>query len=389
MMAGAALPPLTADEQAHAARVHSALVRRIEDAGGWLAFIDFMRFALYEPGLGYYSAGARKFGAEGDFITAPELSPLFAMCVARQVAEVFERTGGREIVEFGAGTGALACDVMRRLIERGLEPQSYAIVEVSADLRDRQRERVRHSLGAHAGRVEWLDRLPATPIRGVMLANEVLDAFPVERFRLASGRIERLGVALAGEDLVIAARPASPELESAVGALHVDVDEPYESEICPWLAAWIASAAQSLAQGVLLIMDYGLPRAQYYHPDRRHGSLLCHFRQRAHDDPLTRVGLQDITAWVDFTAVAEAAEAARLDVLGFATQAHFLLAAGLESEIDTLLKRTAGESRTHLEAARRLLLPGEMGEAFKVMALGRGVAEPLLGFGLRDLRHTL
>jgi SAM-dependent MidA family methyltransferase len=381
MTRGVALPPLTADEQAHAARVRSALIHRIEGQGGWIAFSDFMRFALYEPGLGYYSAGARKFGAAGDFITAPELSPLFARCIARQVAEVFERTGGREIVEFGAGTGALACDLVQGLVERGLEPQRYAIVEVSADLRERQRERVQGSLGALAGRVEWLDRPPAAPMRGVVLANEVLDAFPVERFRLACGRVERLGVALAGEDLAITARPAPPQIEAAVRALAIESGENYESEFCPQLPAWIAAAAAPLAQGVLLIMDYGLPRAQYYHADRSHGTLLCHFRQRAHSDPLMRVGLQDITAWVDFTAVAEAADAARLDVLGFTTQAHFLLATGLGSEFEP--------NASHRQAAQRLLLPGEMGEAFKAMALGRGVEEPLIGFGLRDLRHTL
>jgi SAM-dependent MidA family methyltransferase len=222
-----------------------------------------------------------------------------------------------------------------------------------------------------------------------MLANEVLDAFPVERFRLAAGHVERLGVALAGEDLVVAARSASPELDAAVRALPIESDDDYESEICLGLPAWIAATAASLAQGVLLVMDYGLPRAQYYHRERRRGSLLCHFRHRAHADLLARIGLQDITAWVDFTAVAEAADAAQLDVLGFTTQAHFLLAAGLESEIETLLAQAGQERRTALQAANRLLLPGEMGEAFKVMAVGRGVAEPLAGFGLRDLRHTL
>jgi SAM-dependent MidA family methyltransferase len=388
-MRPADLPPLTTDEQVHGVRVRGALLARIRSNGGWIAFSDFMKFALYEPGLGYYSAGTRKFGADGDFITAPDLTPLFARCVAHQVADILRESGGREVVEFGAGTGSLAVGVMRALAERGLAPERYSIVEVSADLRERQREHVLASLGAQAGRVRWLDELPATPLHGVLLANEVLDAFPVERFHVTQGRVERLGVALAGDELIVVARPAPPELEAAVRALPIMSEEGYESEICPMLSGWMGSVAPLIARGVLLVMDYGLPRAHYYHPERRQGSLICHFRQRAHADPFQRIGLQDITAWVDFTAVAEAADSAGLDVLGFTTQAQFLLAAGLEGELTALAENAGPERQQILHAAKRLLLPGDMGEAFKVMALGRGIAEPLAGFALRDLRHTL
>lgn len=382
------LPELSADEHRHADRVRAALNAKLA-GGGWLPFSEFMQFALYEPGLGYYSAGARKFGADGDFITAPELTPLFAACVAEQVAEVFAKTGGREILEFGAGSGTLAVEVVRALVARGIEPERYDIVEVSADLRERQQELVRGSLGTHAARVHWLERLPAQPVRGVVLANEVLDALPVERFRIADGGIERLGIALADGDLALVARPAPQALAAAVRALPIARDGTYESEICALLPGWIAAVSQALARGVLLIMDYGLPRAQYYHPDRRQGTFVCHFRHRAHPDALANLGLQDLTAWVDFTAVAEAADATGLDVLGFTTQAQFLMATGLERALGTSLRGPDRERQAMVNAAKRLLLPGEMGEAFKVMALGRGVAEPLQGFALRDLRHTL
>ena len=389
MTRGVPLPPLSAAESAHASRVRAALIAKIRTSGGWIAFSDFMRFALYEPGLGYYSAGARKFGPQGDFITAPELTPLYAACVARQAREIFQRCDGRAILEFGAGSGALAVDLVRYLADAGIEIERYSIVEVSADLRERQQERVRRELGARAERIEWLDRLPAQPLRGLMIANEVLDALPVERFRKADGRVERLGVALNGSEFALVGRPADAELAVAVNSLPIHGPELYESEICSLLPAWIASATQTLAAGVLLVMDYGLPRRQYYHPDRRQGSLLCHYRHRSHADALARIGLQDITAWVDFTALAEAASAAQLDVLGFATQAHFLMSADLETLLAAQLEPAGAERAATLQAVSRLLLPGEMGEAFKVMALGRGVSEPLEGFRLRDLRHTL
>ncbi|MGH8262276.1 MAG: class I SAM-dependent methyltransferase, partial [Steroidobacterales bacterium] len=286
MTPGASLPPLSAAESAHASRVRAALVEKIRANGGWIAFNDFMRFALYEPGLGYYSAGARKFGPQGDFITAPELTPLYAACIARQASEIFRRCDGRAILEFGAGSGALAVDLVRYLADAGIEIERYSIVEVSADLRERQQEHVRHALGARASRFEWLDRLPAQPLRGLMIANEVLDALPVERFRKAGGRVEQLGVAFTGGEFALVGRPADAQLAVAVNSLPIDGPELYESEICRLLTAWIASATQALAAGVLLVMDYGLPRRQYYHPDRRQGSLLCHYRHRAHADAL-------------------------------------------------------------------------------------------------------
>ncbi len=388
-MYGAQLPSLTLDEQAHADDVRRALDQKIAAAGGWISFCDFMQFALYAPGLGYYSAGARKFGASGDFVTAPELHPIFARCLARQVAQVFERTGGREVIEFGAGSGRLVVDLVRALADLGLVPSRYSIIEVSADLRERQRELINDALGSRAGCVRWLDGLPAEPIRGVVIANELLDALPVERFRIANDAVEQLGVSVAGDSLSLATRVAAPAFAKKVSALGVMGEDGYASEFCPLLASWIESVAALIASGVLLVMDYGLPRAHYYHHERRQGTLLCHYRHRANAEPLARIGLQDITAWVDFTALAEAGDAVALNVLGYTTQAHFLLGAGLSEEIERLTGESAAARDAATRAANRLLLPGEMGEAFKVMALGRGVSEPLAGFSVRDLSHTL
>jgi SAM-dependent MidA family methyltransferase len=416
------LPPLSVDEQQHSAAVGARLREAIRAAGGWLSFESFMELALYAPGLGYYSAGSAKFGAGGDFVTAPEISDLFSRCVARQCAQVLSATGG-EILELGAGTGRMAGTVLESLAAVDVLPERYAILEVSADLAERQRDRLRSLPERLRERVVWLDRLPERPVRGVVLANEVLDALPCRRFvvtadvsgggaqsggsAVGSGghaamvgdaaasslgtAVLELGVALDGDDFVERAAAPEPALASACAALFSELREPlspgYISEVCLRVEPWIASIGESLERGLILLFDYGLPRAHYYHPQRTIGTLRCHYKQRAHDDPYINVGVQDITAWVDFTRVAEAALAVGLDVSGFCTQAAFLLATGIEglvAEAEGVVEQTrrAGE-------ARRLLMPGEMGEAFKVMALTRGYDGLPGGFALQDLRHSL
>lgn len=386
------LPPLTPEEAAHSAALAALIRARIADAGGWLDFETFMDLALYAPGLGYYSAGSVKLGPGGDFVTAPEVSDLFSRCVARQCAELLERTGG-EILEFGAGTGRMAAVILDELAALDVLPERYSILEVSADLRARQEQRIAR-LPAHLReRVRWLDRLPEEPLTGVMLANEVLDALPVRRFVVRENGVRELGVALAEDGAFIereaaASGPVRAACESLLAQLPAPLPDGYRSELCPRAGPWVASVAERLGRGALLLFDYGLPRAHYYHPQRTTGTLRCHFRQRAHDDPLVNVGVQDITAWVDFTGVAEAALESGLDVAGFATQAAFLLATG----IDTLAAARSTDLREQVRVAgeaRRLLLPGEMGEAFKVMALGREFDEPLCGFALQDLRDSL
>ena len=385
------LPALSPDEQQHSAVVATLLREAVATAGGWLSFERFMDLALYAPGLGYYSAGSTKLGSGGDFVTAPEVSDLFSRCVARQCAEVLAVTGG-EILELGAGTGRMAATVLESLAAEGVLPERYSILEVSADLAERQRERLRALPAALRERVVWLDRLPPRPIRGVVLANEVLDALPCQRFVVtAADAVQELGVAVEGDSFVERLAPPDGALATACQSLLSELPQPlppgYTSEVCLRLESWLASVGECLERGLILLFDYGLPRAHYYHPQRVTGTLRCHFKQRAHDDPYVNVGVQDITAWVDFTRVAEAAVAAGLEVAGFCTQAAFLLATGIEkfvAEADDIVEQTrrAGE-------ARRLLLPGEMGEAFKVMALLRDYERGLGGFGLQDLRHSL
>jgi SAM-dependent MidA family methyltransferase len=384
------LPPLSAGEEAHAARVTQLIRTEVAAAGGWLSFERFMELALYAPGLGYYSAGSAKLGAGGDFVTAPEMSDLFSRCLARQCAEVLAQTGGG-ILELGAGTGRMAGAILTELAASGALPERYAILEVSADLASRQRARLAALPPELRARLEWLERLPERRLEGVILANEVLDALPVRRFALADGVLHELGVACsAAGALGDAAAAPDPELARALSELtgQVSLPEDYVSEVCLRVSPWIASLADRLARGVVLLSDYGLPRAHYYHRERRTGTLRCHFRHRAHDDPYINLGVQDITAWVDFTRVAEAATAADLSVAGFATQTAFLLGLGLPQLVaeaapgSALYVRLAGE-------ARRLLMPEEMGEAFKVMALARGFDARLSGFALQDLRGSL
>ena len=389
------LPPLSTDERAHSQRVVEHIRHFMQQHGGVIGFDAWMRLALYAPGLGYYSAGATKFGGSGDFVTAPEMGSLFSRCIARQCADVLRVTGG-EILELGAGSGRMAADILTELAALGALPERYSILEVSADLAERQRARIAKLPAAISARVHWLDRWPERVMRGVVLANEVLDAMPVERFVLRSRPdgidVRALGVGLTADGFEWRETSPTPELMHAVAdiveALPQPLPDGYQSEVCLAFQPWIASLAAQLETGVALLIDYGLPRSHLYHPDRITGTLRCHFRHHAHSDPFIHVGLQDITAWVDFTRVAEAADSAGLEVLGFASQAAFLIGAGIESLLSEGMQRAGGDVRqqaTLAGEARRLLLPGEMGEIFKVIALGRGYEAPLTGFSTQHL----
>jgi SAM-dependent MidA family methyltransferase len=392
MSAALPLPPLTTDEAAHSRRLVHRIWEEIDARGGWLSFERFMEMALYEPGLGYYSAGATKLGAGGDFVTAPEVSSLFTRCLANQCGEILQHVSLGSILEFGAGSGVMAADLLNELAAQGAMPERYFILEVSADLRERQRALLLERAPAHAARVEWIDRLPEE-FRGVVLANEVLDALPVQRFRIRGDQINSLGVTWQLGRLDWSETHAGADLEAAVRRIEANIGERlpdgYTSEINLRLAPWIAGVAAALREGVALFIDYGLPQRQYYRTERSEGTLLCHFRHRFHDDPLINVGVQDIGAWVDFTAVAAAASAAGLTVSGFSTQAHFLIGNGLEQ---LLAPAAFNELAARVQLARQamlLTLPGEMGERFKVIGLSRGVEQPLRGFGVRDLAATL
>ncbi len=379
-------------ESAHAGRVLQTLGTRIGQAGGWLPFDEYMQLALYAPGIGYYSAGARKLGAGGDFTTAPEISPLFGQCLARHCAQVLEECGGGDVVEVGAGTGRLAFDVLTALHAAGAAPARYRILEVSADLRERQRGLL-HGLPADIPtQVEWLDAPPVESWQGALLANEVLDALPVSCFTWRDGEVFERGAGVTAEGrLAWREQPASGTLRAEVERLRADAGvawpDGYRSELCPRVGAWIAEVTRSMSRGVALFIDYGLPRHEYYAPARDTGTLRCHYRQRAHEDPFAHPGMEDITAWVDFTRVAEAADAAGLEVPGFATQAALLLALGIEGAV-----AGAADEPTRIRRAseaRRLLMPEEMGESFKAIALGRGFDAPLRAFALQDLRNRL
>ncbi|MGH8130729.1 MAG: class I SAM-dependent methyltransferase [Steroidobacteraceae bacterium] len=393
VLTAAALPPLSPDESDHSAQVAAHLRALIAGAGGWLPFSQFMYAALYAPGLGYYMAGGRRFGASGDFVTAPELSPLFARCLAGPVAELLDRVDGSEIVELGAGSGKLAADLLQALARRNALPRRYRIVEVSAALRAEQRARLA-AIPSIAERIEWLDAPPTVGWQGVVIANEVIDALPVERFCIAGAGCDAFGVIADERDFAWQSRPAEAALAALVKATMARLPAPlpsgYVSELRPILPAWLATVTGSLVRGAMLAIDYGLPRAQYYHALRDGGTLCGFYRHRRVDDVLARPGLQDLTAWVDFSALADAALACGLDLGGFASQAHFLAAAGIDRELAALVANASERERFALmQSAQILMLPGEMGERFKVMALTRGIAEQLTGFGFRDLSQSL
>jgi SAM-dependent MidA family methyltransferase len=351
-----------------------------------------MDLALYAPGLGYYSAGARKLGRDGDFTTAPEISPLFGACIAKQCDEVLCEIGGGSILEVGAGTGRLAVDTLARLETLGRLPVQYTILEVSADLRDRQYQLARRCVPHLLERISWLDAPPQDPFDGVILANEVLDALPVARFRWHETGCDEVGVALSDRDFGWSARPANPAMAETCRLLALAAggwEGGYVSEYCPRLGTWARGVVQSLRRGAALWFDYGLPRSHYYLPERHDGTLICHFRQRAHENPFIHPGLQDISAWVDFTALAEACGPAGCELKGFTTQAYFLAGLGIDAEMRAIAGEDDNQFARLANQARRLMLPGEMGERFKAMAWTRGVERELSGFALQDLRHSL
>ena len=385
---------------AHAADVSRVLARRIADAigraGGWIGFDRYMQMALYEPGLGYYAAGSRKFGPGGDFVTAPELSALFGECLAGQCAHWFESTAA-SIVEFGAGSGALAVQLLAALHQLGATPDSYRIVELSAQLRQRQRELLAERVPALLERVVWLDQLPQR-IEGVIVANEVLDAMPVRMFRWRDDAVFERGVAcVPGADgFAFADRPADEafarRVRRALAQAWGDGDQPggdYVSEIGEQGESWVETVGARLERGAMLLVDYGFPRAEYYHPQRATGTLQCHYRHRVHGDPFLWPGLQDITAHVDFTAVHRAARRAGLTPLGYNSQARFLLDCRL---LDRLASRPRDDARQwarNAQAAQLLLSEAEMGELFKAIAFGREVPDDAPGFATRDRRDAL
>jgi len=385
------LPQPASDAVALSEALVGLIIHEIEAAGGAIPFSRYMELCLYAPGLGYYSAGQRKFGAGGDFVTAPEVSSLFGRCLARCCAEVLQQTGG-DMLEFGAGSGRLAVDLLGELNALGCPPRQYFILERSADLQQRQQQLLRRELPRLSERVVWLERLPPAGFRGVMLANEVLDAMAVERFHWNGTAAAQYFVTQGAAGFEWRERPVeTPGLQEAIDRLVEVCELPagYVSEINLSLGPWLSSVAGRLEAGLLLLVDYGYERDEYYHPQRSSGTLMCHYRQRAHEDPFLWPGLQDITAHVDFTALAEAASAAGLAVSGYTNQAWFLLDGGLETLLQDAGPTDSVAYLQQAQQAKTLILPGEMGERFKCIALTRGIEQPLPGFRIQDFRYRL
>lgn len=383
-MATLPIPPALA--QIHSAQLQSLIQETIHAHNGWIDFATFMHMALYTPGLGYYSGGAKKFGIGGDFVTAPEISPLFARALAKQVAQVLNVTQG-DLLELGAGTGKLAADILLALADLQILPQQYCILEVSDYLRDVQRKNLEKWLPLHLfERVVWLDALPSK-ITGMVLANEVLDAIPVHLVGKQDGMLIERGVTwrdgLAWQDKPL----TNNVLINTVADL--DLPDDYITEVAPLATGLVASLADSLVQGVICWIDYGFGVREYYHPQRTGGTLMCHYQHYAHSNPLIYVGLQDITAHVNFTAIAETAVSRQLAVMGYVNQASFLINCGL---LTLLAEASPDDMATYapmVSATQKLLSPAEMGELFKVMLLGKGMDMPLIGAMQGDKRHTL
>ena len=386
MKVDSTLPLPGKDAQAHSARVVTRVRDEIVQNGGFIPFSRYMELVLYAPGLGYYVAGTRKFGADGDFVTGPELTPLYGAALARQVVAIFAAARGRTIVELGAGSGALAASLLAALGALDAVPERYCILEVSPELRARQQSTLAARAPAQVTRVGWLDRLPEA-VDGAIVMNEVLDAIPPRLVSRHGPRWLERGVTWRDGALRFDERPLDDARLSALAAARFPEQGDYASEVNPAAEALVTTIARRLTSGALVIVDYGFPRHEYYHPQRRDGTLVGHYRHRVHADPFLWPGLSDLTTHVDFTAVAEAGERGGAEVAGFATQASFLVGCGV---LDLLEAVGSPESPDYLRAAaavQKLVSPAEMGELFKVMLLSRG--ERCESLAATDMSHRL
>lgn len=392
--ADAGMPSPSEDERAHSERVAAAIRAEIEAAGGVIPFRRYMELALYAPGLGYYAAGGGdRLAGSDDFVTAPAVSPLFARCLARQCRDVLTATGGGDLFEPGAGSGTLAAELLRELERLDALPGRYRILEPSPTLQAIQHERIAARVPHLVDRVEWLAAWPE-PFTGAIVANEVLDAMPVEGFRIGERGSQQRCTRLGDDGFEDAWRPAPDELARAVARVEADLGralpDGYVSEVQTAFPGWFAGLADCLERGAVLLFDYGYPRSEYYLPERHMGTLVCTRAHRAHGDPYDWPGLDDITAFVDFTAVAEAATGAGLELEGFTPQAQFLFATGLDAVTAEAMEGADERDRLRTtEGVKRLTMPGEMGEKFSVIGFSKGLDRPLAGFSRRDLSHRL
>jgi len=382
------------DEEAlrHSDRLKARIIEAINCSGS-IGFDEYMRLALYEPGLGYYSSGSEKIGKSGDFMTAPEISDLYSRCLARQTAEILGVLSKGCVLEIGPGTAAMAEAMINELARIKTLPDEYLLLETSADLRQRQQQRLSESLPYYDHRLRWLSDLPTEPLTGVIIGNEVLDALPFSRLRYSGGRFREMAVSHEDGRLIWRDRELDEKKQSFVNQVLMgqerNFNEGYITEINFMLPFWLQSVARVLEKGVILLIDYGYPRGEYYHPQRDAGTLLCHYRHIAHHDPFLFPGLQDITASVDFTSVADVALDAGLTVAGYTTQAHFLMGTGLLNMMEIDSQPDTAHTAERARQVRQLTMPGEMGERFKVIALGKGFHTSMTGFEEFDQRYRL
>jgi SAM-dependent MidA family methyltransferase len=384
------LPSPSSAALVHSEKLCQLIAKEVQQNNGWISFAHFMHLALYAPGLGYYSAGLQKFGVEGDFVTAPEISTLFGRCLAQQAAQVLNEVGG-DILELGAGSGKLAVDLLSQMDALQCLPEHYFILEPSASLRQTQQQTITDALPIYlAHKVTWLDSLPEQ-FTGLMIGNEVLDATPVHLIahtRETTGSLSELGISMENEQFVWRDMPlAQGHLWEVATAL--DLPEGYLTEINLDAPALVASLGDALVRGAILLLDYGFPQREYYHPQREHGTLMCHYRHHAHSDPLIYPGLQDITAHVNFSAIAAGARENGLHLLGYNSQAQFLIACGITELLAETSPEDVANYMVQVAAVQKLLSPAEMGELFKVIALGKNIDVPLLGFAQDNQSYRL
>ena len=386
------LPAPDPDSTAHSDAVAGYIRARIVESGGSIGFAEFMQHALYAPGLGYYSAGTQKFGAGGDFVTAPELSTLFGRVLGAQCAELLAGLPGSCVLELGAGSGALAIQLLTKLASVNALPRKYLILEPSAELQARQKQRIANELPEHLRCVEWLAAWPQNFV-GAVVANEVADALPVTRFVVRDGNILELRVVAVAGGFSWLEQAATPGLRAAVRQIEQDIGKQlpdgFVSEVCLALPGWIGDLAGCISAGFVFLFDYGISRREYYSAEHNGGWLRCHFRHRVHGDALILPGIQDLTAWVDFSSVADAATTGSMEVAGFVTQAHFLLNGGLQRELEQLSALPVREQFELSRQVKLLTLPGEMGEHFKCIGLGKGAVTMPSVFERSDRAHAL
>jgi len=374
----------------HSLLVREQLIQHINTRDGWISFEEFVDFVMYKPGLGYYSAGAEKIGHSGDFTTAPEISKLFGMALANQITPILDHYQSPSIIEIGAGTGKLAFDIMTQLNDYQVNFDRYYILELSADLKQRQQSMLSHLPTKTLNKIVWLDSIPMDSIDGVIIANEVIDALPFTRFKSQNGQVYELGISVEDNQLIEQPRLADEILSNTVDSIAKEIgmtfQDGYTSEIRINFGSWFRTIESMLSSGSIFFVDYGYARQEYYDEERTNGSMICHYRNVAHEDPLSNLGIQDISASVDFSQLADVALQRNIEVGFFTSQADFLINAEILGVIESVIDE--GLKMRLTQEVKQLLLPNQMGEVFKCMLLNKNI-NPDNFDGIKDLRHTL